>query len=340
MTIEDPAEKGFATDRDDPDEPIGADEHDAHALTPDALAPEALPEAMQSATVVAPREVAQPATHAPDLSVLDVRPGPGRPRDYHFPRFERFQLSNGLTVVNAHVAGRALVAAQLLLPGGGWTESPEQAGVTVLTARAMTEGTQRRDANDFVESSERLGAEIHADATWEALTASVEVPRRRFGDALALLAEMVAQPAFPGDEVERLRDERMNDLLQAMVRPAPPVGACLPGDDLRRRSAIPSPAGGYPVERDQARSRCTWPRVTRRSSIPRRQRSSLPATWAGFPWPKLPSATWVRWRPPRQMPTRQPTKLRADRPAGASCSWTGPARLSRRCASATWASAA
>lgn len=154
-----------------------------------------------------------------DLSVLDVRPGPGVPRDYHFPRFERFRLSNGLTVVHAHVPGRALIAANLLLPGGGWTEPADQGGVTVLTSRAMTEGTLRRDADEFIEQSERLGSEIHAEATWEALTAGMDVPRSHFGAALALLAEMVFEPAFPEEEVERLRDERMNDLLQAWSDP-------------------------------------------------------------------------------------------------------------------------
>lgn len=199
MTLEDPAEKGFTTDQDDLAE-VDGDERPTDTLTPEP----------HSATVIA-----RPA----DLSVLDVRPGPGRPREYHFPRFERYRLSNGLTVVHAHVAGRALIAAQLLLPGGGWTEPAEMAGITVLTGRAMTEGTRRRDANEFIEASERLGAEIHADATWETVSASIEVPRSRFDDALALLAEMVAEPAFPADEVERLRDERMNDLLQAWSDP-------------------------------------------------------------------------------------------------------------------------
>ncbi len=160
-----------------------------------------------------------PAAAPADLSVLDVRPGPGAPREYHFPRTERHRLPNGLTVVHAHVAGRALIAAQLLLPGGGWTEPAGMAGITVLTGRAMTEGTRRRDANEFIEATERLGAEIHADATWETTSASIEVPRSRFGDALALLAEMVAEPAFPAHEVERLRDERLNDLLQAWSDP-------------------------------------------------------------------------------------------------------------------------
>ena len=57
----------------------------------------------------------------------------------------------------------------------------------------MPEGTRSRDANEFIEATERLGAEVHADATWETLSAGVEVPRSRFGPALALLAEMVTR---------------------------------------------------------------------------------------------------------------------------------------------------
>ncbi len=156
---------------------------------------------------------------APDLATLAVRPVAGPPREYRFPRFERAQLDNGLTVVYAHVPGRPLLAAHLLLGGGATAERPEHGGVTVLTARALTEGTTGRDAVEFVESAERLGAEIHADASWEALAATLEVPRSRFGAALALLAEMVLQPALPEAEVERLRAERLNDLLQARADP-------------------------------------------------------------------------------------------------------------------------
>jgi len=211
MTIEDPAEKGFITDQDDL---TSVEETDLK--TTDGLAPEP-----DSAAVIAPTAAPTmaPPTRGPDLSMLDVRPTPGPPRDYRFPAFERARLGNGLTVVHAHVPGRALLAAYLIFPGGGWTEPPEQAGVTVLTGRAMLEGTRRRNAVEFIEASERLGAEIHADASWESLTAAIEVPRSRFGQALALLAEMCSEPAFPGEEVERLREERMNDLLQAWSDP-------------------------------------------------------------------------------------------------------------------------
>ena len=211
MTIEDPAEKGFITDQ---DELLAVDDGDMETV--DGLAPEPA-----SAAVIAPIAApnSAPPAHGPDLSILDVRPTPGPPREYRFPSFERAKLSNGLTVVHAHVPGRALLAAHLIFPGGGWSEPPEQAGVTVLTGRAMLEGTRRRNAVEFIEASERLGAEIHADASWESFTATIEVPRSRFGPALALLAEMCSEPAFPEEEVERLRGERMNDLLQAWSDP-------------------------------------------------------------------------------------------------------------------------
>lgn len=215
MTLEDRAEQGFTTDQDfETDAQATSDNQRDGVEAP--LADDAPP---QASVVAPPADDAVVLVHEPDLSVLDVRPGPGRPREYHFPRFERAKLDNGLTVVHAHVPGRALLAAQLLIPGGGWTEPAGQAGVTVLTGRAMPEGTRSRDANEFIEATERLGAEVHADATWETLSASVEVPRSRFGPALALLAEMVTQPAFPGEEVERLRDERLNDLMQAWADP-------------------------------------------------------------------------------------------------------------------------
>jgi len=212
VTIEDQAERGFTTDQD----PIAEVVDEEGGNAPDTLAPE--PES--AATVLTPvREQSTAVSHGADLSVLDTRPEPGPPRDYHFPKFERAKLSNGMTVVHAHVPGRALLAAHLILPGGGWTEPRDQAGVSVLAGRAMPEGTQRLSAIEFIEASERLGAEIHADASWESLNVTLEVPRSKFGPALALMAEMAFEPAFPGEEVDRLRDERMNDLLQAWSDP-------------------------------------------------------------------------------------------------------------------------
>lgn len=153
------------------------------------------------------------------LDILATRPGAGAPREYRFPPFERVRLPTGLTVITAHLSGRPLLMAQLTIEGGAGNEQRELAGVTHLMARALSEGTQRRDGNEFIDAAERLGAELHAEAGWETTNAAVEVPRSRFPGALTLLAEMILEPAFPEREVERLREERLYDLLQARADP-------------------------------------------------------------------------------------------------------------------------
>ena len=172
------------------------------------------------------------------LAVLDQRPQPGEPREYDFPDFERSTLDNGLTLLCCHVPGRPLLQAQLIVRGdaggGGTSEAAEHAGATVLTARAMSEGTTERDAVAFVEAAERLGSEMRASAGWDSLTVNLEVPRSHLAAAMELFAELALQPSFPGREVERLRDERLNDLQQVMA-------------DARRRAEKAFPAVIYAV---------------------------------------------------------------------------------------------
>jgi zinc protease len=182
-----------------------------------------------------------------DTGWLDQRPGAGEPRDYHFPRFQRSQLGNGVGLITAHLPGRPLLVGHLLLHGAGSGAAHEpagRAGATVLAARAMTEGTQRRDAVELIEASERLGAEIAADAGWDSFAVSVEVPRSRLAPALELLAEVALEPSFPAHEVQRLRDERLNDLLQAKAEPRRRVERAFAETVYATGAAYARPQGG------------------------------------------------------------------------------------------------
>jgi zinc protease len=154
-----------------------------------------------------------------DGVVIAERPVAGTPRPYGFPLVAEHRLDNGLRLLIVDLPGRPLVSASLILPVGASDEPAAQAGSTVLAARALSEGTDHYDAIEQIEASERLGASLHADAGWDAMTVSVDVPAARFPAALALVAELARRPTFPAAEVERLRDERLNDLLQAKADP-------------------------------------------------------------------------------------------------------------------------
>lgn len=150
---------------------------------------------------------------------LATRPVAGTPRAYEFPPFTKSYLRNGVEIRTVHLPGRPLVSAHVAIRRGATDEEPARAGVSALAARALSEGTERYDAIALVEAAERLGAELHAAAGWDAASMSVEVPATRLGPAMELLAEMALRPAFPPNEVERLRDQRLNEILQAFADP-------------------------------------------------------------------------------------------------------------------------
>jgi zinc protease len=176
--------------------------------------------------------------------ILAARPEPGQPRDYHFPDFARTVLPAGLQVLTVHVPGRPLVSANLVVRRGAGDEPATLAGATILAARAMTEGTERYPGVELTEAAERLGATLHADASWDGFGASVDVAGSRLGAALELLAELVERPTFPDEDVARLREERLNDLLQVRADPRRRVELAFTSTIYSDVSPYARPAGG------------------------------------------------------------------------------------------------
>ena len=176
--------------------------------------------------------------------LVTERPVPGQPRPYEFPPTQRTTLGNGLRVIVTPMPGRGLIAASLAIRAGASDEPHELGGATVLAARALTEGTEVRDAIELTEAAERLGASIHAEAGWDATSVGLDVPATRLEPALALLAEVVRRPAFPASEVERLRDERLTDLLQAKADPRRRADEAYVSSIYGESSPYHRPAGG------------------------------------------------------------------------------------------------
>jgi zinc protease len=183
-------------------------------------------------------------SHASRTTVVAERPAAGPARPYHFPDFELIRLDNGLGVIAVDLPGRELVTASLVIPSGAADERDDEAGATTLMARGLSEGTARYDAIQLVEASERLGASLHAEAGWDAISVGVDVPVERLGPAFDLAAQMLAEPTFPTHEIERLREERLNDLLQARADPRRRAEEAFVDTIYDRRSPYRRPAAG------------------------------------------------------------------------------------------------
>lgn len=151
---------------------------------------------------------------------MTPRPPAGTPRAYRFPDFTHHRLDNGLGVWLVPLPERELVTVQLLTDAGAGAEDEPQGGIAALTARALVTGTGRLDAAAFAEAAEALGIDVHSESNWDSARAGFSALGRHLEAGLELLAEMVRTPRFDPGEFERLRSERLNDILQSRADPA------------------------------------------------------------------------------------------------------------------------
>jgi len=148
------------------------------------------------------------------------RPIPGPPREYHFPRFHRRRLSNGLELVVGPVTKLPLATVAIVTDAGAICDRQGREGTAQLVAKLMTQGgTERSDGAELTARFERLGASIDSHADWDAAALTMTVLSEHLPAAFELLGEVVLTPAFRAREVERLKAERVAELLQLRAEP-------------------------------------------------------------------------------------------------------------------------
>jgi zinc protease len=157
-------------------------------------------------------------TAVPEVS-RSPRPAPGSPREYHFPRFERRTLANGMQLIAARVPKLPLATVVVLIDAGAVGDAEGYEGTAQLTAKMLLEGTESYDGAQLAERFERLGASIEASADWDAAAITMTTLVEHLSDAFDLLGEVVLRPAFRGRELERLKAERLAELLQLRAEP-------------------------------------------------------------------------------------------------------------------------
>jgi zinc protease len=128
-------------------------------------------------------------------------PPAGPPRVVQYPTPVATVLPNGLRVIAVRVPGHALVAADLTLPGGAVADPDAMPGVASLTASLLTRGTATRSAKEIGFTLDALGATLDVRAAGDRTDIATDAVAARFPAALALLADVVRQPAFAPPEI-------------------------------------------------------------------------------------------------------------------------------------------
>jgi len=147
-------------------------------------------------------------------------PPPAAPRTVQFPRPVEKTLPNGLRVVVVQRSEMPLVSAQLLIKSGGEVDPADLSGVADMTGALLTRGTTTRSATQIAEAIEALGGSINSGAGWDSSVVSVGVMSSRVGPAMEIFADVVRNPAFKDEEIDRLRKQYLNNLKVSLGNPS------------------------------------------------------------------------------------------------------------------------
>ena len=177
---------------------------------------------------VLPEAALQPMVNGAALNRTE-QPGPAAEPEFAPPLPVHRRLHNGLQVTVVEKPGLPLVAFALLLPAGSIADPPGQPGLAFFTAQMLAEGTATRSSQEIANAFEFIGARLSIETRREASILSAETLTRNWPEALALLADVVQNPTFPENELERVRREHLTDLRRGKDDPTFVAEQLMPG---------------------------------------------------------------------------------------------------------------
>jgi zinc protease len=128
-------------------------------------------------------------------------------------------MPNGLKVIVVENHEQPVVAFRLLIKSGSSFDPADKPGLAGMTADLLRKGTKTRDANKIAEEIDFVGGSLDANTDLEATNATCQVLTKHFDTGMSLLSDIVLNPVFPADELERDRKQTIAQLIRRKDQP-------------------------------------------------------------------------------------------------------------------------
>ncbi len=152
-------------------------------------------------------------------------------------------LRNGLVLITKEVHTSHVLAVNVFVRGGASVEPAERAGLAELTQRMLLRGTTRRTAEQVVAPIQAVGGSLQARADYDYSQLQTLSSADAFDVAIDTLADVVRNPRFDPQELEKERKQVLDVLvrlddeagwltqrsLSSMLYPSGPYSRALPG---------------------------------------------------------------------------------------------------------------
>lgn len=150
------------------------------------------------------------------------REAPPRPlgaKDVDFPPYEIRTLPNGLPVVTVLHHEQPIVSLRMLVRAGSSFDPPGKTGLAGLASALLDQGTTTRTAEQIADTIDSIGGGLGSGAGSDVTFTSVLVMKDSFDFGLDLLADVVRNPAFRQEELDRQREQIYSGLKDAYEDP-------------------------------------------------------------------------------------------------------------------------
>jgi zinc protease len=134
-------------------------------------------------------------------------PRPGEAPSVKFPPYQTRTLANGLEVVVVMHHEQPAVSMRMVVKGGGAQDPQGLPGVANLVAMLLDQGTTTRSAKQIADEIDFTGGAVGAGAGTDFSYVGAVVLKSDFAAALDLFADVVRNPSFAPEELERQRQQ-------------------------------------------------------------------------------------------------------------------------------------
>ena len=118
-------------------------------------------------------------------------------------------LPNGMTLLLRENPTLPIVTFQLFGKGGQRYEPPEQPGISLFTMGLLTKGTKSRSKFQIAEEMEEIGGSIESSSGRNTYSVTVSVLKEDFEKGLEILSDVLMNPSFPEEEIEKQREDTL-----------------------------------------------------------------------------------------------------------------------------------
>jgi len=139
--------------------------------------------------------------------------------DLSFPALERGKLENGIEVVLAQRHTVPVTHVQLLFNAGYAADQGRKLGTASFTTTLMNESTKDLDSVEVAKRKQRLGAITRIGCGLDSCSAALNALNDQLQPSLALFADIVRNPAFKSEDIERVRGQWLAGIAQEKTQP-------------------------------------------------------------------------------------------------------------------------